>query len=280
MYFEPFRDPESGEICRDGGLRANNPVQTAVNEAKIVWGDQAAFDLVLSIGSGQARRPSDQPQTAPMVPEWLSSLLKTFISTLNGEDGWKGYISSVDASIKNKSRRLNMWFEAPKEYALDDIKAIPKMEEEASRYQFKNSSPNSFALPQTDSAIHEVALQLRASMFFFHPTSITFSKDHSVAVIEGWICCRLDPKSDPFDRLASLTEGFEIPGPFIPFPARADCQTTFKIETNFQHDQRVADQPIEFRVKFRGGKSVAISGFPTTFGVSPLHHSVYTHIDK
>jgi predicted acylesterase/phospholipase RssA len=55
MYFEPTE--YDGNVCRDGGLLENNPVQIAVNEARTIWGPDIVFDTVLSLGCGEAKDP-------------------------------------------------------------------------------------------------------------------------------------------------------------------------------------------------------------------------------
>jgi hypothetical protein len=121
--------------------------------------------------------------------------------------------------------------------------------------------------PHTEDLIQEVALQLRASLFFFHPSSIEFIQSRSVAVITGAIYCRVDLQSVPFQELFALTKGFDTPGPFIP-TSTWDGQSKSLVRLALQHDTEYPDKKIELRVKFKDGFSTPIDGFPTLFKVS------------
>src|ERR1700733_10265061 len=83
MYFEPTS--HEGNECRDGGLKENNPVQIAVNESKTIWGNKTNFDLVLSVGAGQAQDPQKRPSSNFILPSCLTDLFNILISTMNGE---------------------------------------------------------------------------------------------------------------------------------------------------------------------------------------------------
>jgi hypothetical protein len=73
MLFELLQ--HSGVGCRDGGLKDKNPVQISVNESKKLWGEKAHYDLILSVGSGQAELAQSRPHQSSLFPRgYLTSL--------------------------------------------------------------------------------------------------------------------------------------------------------------------------------------------------------------
>lgn len=264
MFFEPYKNDTAGVVCRDGGLKQNNPVERAFNEAKAIWGRDAKFDTILSIGSGRSRFSPEKPASIFIIPDWLTSLFDNFMTTFNGQDQWDSFYRVVEESVKVRSKRLNIRFDNDTEPALDDIGSMASMKRSAEDFSFHNIDPLSLIHPATEDLLEEIALQLRAGLFFFHPTSIEFNKNRSVAIIAGAICCRLDPKTVPFRELVALSEGFEVPGQFVSIPPYEDCQPKFM----FQHDMESADQQVQLRAKFKDGRFVPISGSPIAFKVS------------
>lgn len=101
MYFEPY-NPGIGELCRDGGLCTNNPVQLAVNEHVYLNGDNVPLDIVLSVGSGQGDKPQNTPSTSYFLPEWIYSLFQTFLETMNGERSWRLFLENAPRVIKSR----------------------------------------------------------------------------------------------------------------------------------------------------------------------------------
>ena len=130
MFFE--HTSHSGCDCRDGGLKANNPIQQAVNESKSIWGKEIDFDLLLSIGPGHADKPQKQPSSRHVMPQWLTNLLKTLLSTMDGQGAWDMFVQSAEPRIHDRATRLNVEFEDQSEPALDDIGSVRRMELAAS----------------------------------------------------------------------------------------------------------------------------------------------------
>ena len=91
IYFESYRSPAAGVECRDGGLTQNNPVQIAVDESKDIWGENVPFDVILSIGSGEAKKAPTTPSLGHMLPKWINELLQTQLATMNGQLAWKEF---------------------------------------------------------------------------------------------------------------------------------------------------------------------------------------------
>lgn len=136
MYFEPYQNPAAGVTCRDGGLRQNNPIEKAVNEAKAIWGKEARFDLVLSVGSGTAKLSPTRPASKFVVAGWLETLFDNFMTSFNGQDQWDSFYKVVEESVRDRSKRLNVRFDTEREPALDDDKAIPSMKQAAQNFFF------------------------------------------------------------------------------------------------------------------------------------------------
>lgn len=267
MFFEPTS--HEGNECRDGGLKENNPVQIAVNESKTIWGDRTDFDLVLSVGAGQAQSPQKRPSSDSSLPSWLADLFNILISTMNGEDAWRRYKECQDTRIAGRSSRLNVQFQGDYEPSLDDLESIPMMESVAEKYKFfERGSDTSFSpisgTPDT-SLLEILADRLRASMYFLQLASISQHED--VSVIRGWICCRLSPGEGGFKALLDRTAGFHIKGKFHKAPRPNGA--LMRLEITFQ--QQFLDEAIRIDVNFRSSHSVTISGFPMTLRVSFTH---------
>jgi hypothetical protein len=272
VFFEPYINGKAGVVCRDGGLNQNNPVATAFSESKAIWGNDTTFDIILSLGSGQAGLPPERLASTFIVVGWLATLFEVLMSTFNGEEAWASFHKIVENSVKAKARRLNVHFNTKHEPALDDVASMGWMKDKANKFKFYNERSRwSFTNPHCENLDQEIAINLRASLFFFHPTSIKFNQNRSVAVVEGAIYSRVDSNTVPFRELVLLTEGFEIPGPFVPMPPLPlgeYCQPEFILKIAFQHDTRDPNQEIHLRVKFKDGYTAAISGFPTLYKVS------------
>ena len=267
MFFEPYLNPAAGVVCRDGGLKQNNPIEKALNEIKTIWGKGAILDVLLSVGSGRSKLPPNKPVSRFVVKGWLATLFDTFMTTFNGEDQWDSFSRVVEDSVKERTKRLNIRFDTDREPALDDTSSIPSMKRTAQDYSFYMDESHSLVRPGTESMLEEVGLLLRAGLFFFHPTSVKLNQDQSVSVIKGVICCRLSPGDVPCRELVSLSEGFEVPGLFVPMPSYEQCRSKLMIEVDFQHDMHATEKQIDISVKFNGGHTVPISGSPFEFQV-------------
>lgn len=300
MYFEHVT--HDGWACRDGGLRENNPVQLAVNEARKLWGppvwSNVQFDMILSVGSGFARNPQTKPASWHILPDWLVALFNALISTMNGQDAWKRFIESQEGRtrIKDRSSRLNVKFDSDTELALDDVAGIPRMEALARQCSFYERlcvwDPfcpilQKWALDKA-TTLERLADRLRASVFFFQLVSIT--KQSEIYSVSGWIGCQLSGSTEPGDShalgaLLARTEGFWVKERKFALPGRDSGAATssnsngtrvpFVLDIDFSHQQM--DVPVRIDVEFKGNKShvTSISGFPMTLrallGYRDLH---------
>lgn len=277
MYFKPCY--VQGSTCHDGGLKANNPVQTMVNESKEIWGRDrdVPFDLILSVGSGQAKLPPEEPNNVRelirlrLFPSWLITLFSTFINTMNGEDAWKRFCrDNTDRGIRDRSSRLNVKLDGNREPALDDIDAIPGMERVAENYHFPYKASTSSFSPiygtPEGNMLQSLADRLRASLYFFQVSKIS-GDYHSGFNVEGWICCRLLPTEKGFEKLLSQTVGFLLQGRFYSTPSISGNKP-MKWEVSFsEQDTKV---PIRIDANFGASHSVSISGFPMTLEVGSV----------
>ncbi|EWZ80936.1 hypothetical protein FOWG_15265 [Fusarium oxysporum f. sp. lycopersici MN25] len=260
MYFEHIS--HGGHECRDGGLKENNPIQVALNESRKIWEDPT-YDVILSLGSGQARFPAAEPVSTAIIPKWLAHLFSTLVSTMNGEDAWDKFRSSQDSRIIDRALRLSLRFDGSTEPALDDVNAIISMETAAKKatfYERPSISPFSATsgIVQVD-ALQCMADKLRASLYFFELGSIT--KHGTITVIHGWICCRLMPNDQGFKELLSRTLKFLVRGKVYEFK-RVSVDKPFRFAVEFQHQH--LDEPIRIDVNFGATHSTTISGFPMT----------------
>ena len=268
-----------GRSCYDGGLRENNPIHIAVSESKRVWGSSVPFDLVLSIGSGEASTPPGIPSVWRLVPAWVTTLYNTFMTGMKGQQRWKDYLNVTEKSVKSCSRRLNVKFADEIEPGLDAIEKVDNMEEEARHYKFP--APSAYCSnepliePYPEDVLREVALRLRASLFFFELQSMSYSEDDHVTVIRGVIYCRLRTGTKALDLLLAKTKGFQIMGERGSYKQleSSDHQKPFKFEVELQQPSQKDGDPLRLEVRFletekeRLEYTVAISGFPCTLSV-------------
>ncbi|KAF5687085.1 hypothetical protein FCIRC_2473 [Fusarium circinatum] len=260
MYFEHVS--HAGHECRDGGLKENNPIQVALNESRKIW-EEPTYDVILSLGSGQARYPATEPVSTAIIPKWLAHLFSTLVSTMNSEDAWDKFRCSQDWRIIDRASRFNLRFDGSTEPALDDVNAITSMEAAAKKakfYERPSRSPFSATSGITEAgALHLMADKLRASLYFFDLGSIT--KHDTVTVIHGWICCRLMLNDQGFKELLSRTVKFLVRGKIYEFK-RVPIDQPLRFAVEFQHQH--LDEPIRIDVNFAATHSTTISGFPLT----------------
>lgn len=276
MYFEPKE--YDGNVCRDGGLLENNPVQIAVNEARTIWGPDIVFDMVLSLGCGEAKDPQPKPKSVSL-PTWLSDLFTALIATMNGNTAWGKFCEGVGQLVLDRSTRLNVRFGGPTEPELDDVKSIEPMEQLAKTYYFHYKAPGGGFAPVLDpvntDSLEVLAARHKAALYFFELRSIAQQDD--VSIIKGWICCRLRPDVESFKRLIGETSHFQLKGPkgkLVEVPPFREGEQ-LKLEVDFQEQASRDTEPIRIDVKFGHDYYVTISGFPMTLKVSSTIDMLY-----
>jgi hypothetical protein len=139
MFFEPYTNGKAGVVCRDGGLKQNNPVETAFSESKAIWGNDTTFDIILSLGSGQAGLPPERPAST-FIDGWLATLLEVLMSTFSGEDAWASFHRVVENPVKARARRLNVHFNTRQEPKFDGVASMGWMKDVANQFTFYNET--------------------------------------------------------------------------------------------------------------------------------------------
>ncbi|KAL9619192.1 MAG: hypothetical protein Q9160_006201 [Pyrenula sp. 1 TL-2023] len=269
MYFEPFR--LDGMECRDGGLRENNPAHIAMTEAKSIWGANAVFDMILSIGSGRAKRPQRAPSAIFVVANWLLDLFQILIETMNGEVAWVRFYQGIAGRLSNRCHRLNITLPGETEPDLDDVNKVDEMEKMANEAPLFNSNNNwnrkrDFATISGNASsdlLKVLADSLKASLYFFEIDS--FKQQADVSIIKGWICCRLHPDRESFKQLAKETSYFQVKNTRYDMPILQNGER-LKMDVSILQQERQGSEPIRIDVQFKE-HLITISGFPTTLDV-------------
>lgn len=276
LYFEPYTSDINGAVCRDGGLRENNPSTVALNESRELWGENAKIDLFLSLGSGIGNYPTPEPSGLQALPVAVQSPLKILLATMNGDSAWKRFYSSVESRIQRRARRLNPQFDWTTEPGLDAVGMIDEMLNIAKDYSFyvpRDESPFRAAADASTDALVETAHQLRASLYYFHLDSITRNMGQDIAVIKGHIYCRLilPEQIDAFNKLVAKTSGFKVNGTTnITMPEFSD-DAEFKVPVSIIKKLDTGSVPVRIDAIFEDDRLVSISGFPTTIEELLIH---------
>ncbi|KAK6354320.1 hypothetical protein TWF730_008727 [Orbilia blumenaviensis] len=282
-YFSPKM--HDGILCRDGGLKESNPVHTMVTESQRIWGEAASYDMILSVGSGEAlKRQPDSRYENLIEPGWVKSLFGIFLNTMNGQEAWTRFKESSTADIVERSSRLNVFIGEdmyPKrpgtvatgptpEPAFDDLKKMEIMEAYSQEYTafeepvFRSSfAPTPANEIQSSDVLRMLANRLRASLFFLHIKSVDKS-DGFIIVVKGAIRCRLGPSDPGFTSLSPMVTCFRVGQETIEYDL--DRKQHFDVDITFSHES--VSEPIRIDVKFGGCRGVnpwvAISGCPIT----------------
>lgn len=270
MYFEPVL--HDGVVCRDGGLTENNPLQIAVEEARKIWGTHAPFDLITSLGCGMAKKAQSPPASAFIIHGWVNTLFKTLIETMNGHKAWVKFSRGPGKDMLDRCVRLNVWFQTETEPELDDVDAIPQMKSLGQSYNFYYQPREGKFTPVSGQvegdALDVLANRHKASLYFFELNSITYNNE--VAIVEGWICCRLQPSRLCHKQLIGQTGHFRIIKQTVDMPQLGD-EERLKLKVSFQQQASQNSEPLRIDVKFNRVKYyVSISGFPLTLKVRLL----------
>ncbi|KAM6508451.1 hypothetical protein FALCPG4_018304 [Fusarium falciforme] len=192
---------------------------------------------------------------------------------MNGQNAWEKFRKNAevgDRVLLSRSERLTVQFKSKSEPELDNVGAIPRMEQTAQEQEHVYcASENGFVpiVPYPGSNIsvdllEVLAVRLRGSLFFFEMKSLVEQDD--VSIIKGWICCRLRPSTEPFRKLISQTHHFSVNGQRYCLP-QCDGDRRFKIEVSFQQQASDEMKPIRLDVNFQHQEHpcyATISGFP------------------
>ncbi|KAK6531863.1 hypothetical protein TWF694_003028 [Orbilia ellipsospora] len=276
-YFDP--ETYDGYICREGGLKENNPINLSLVESKATWGPNINHDLILSVGPGMAAQQSkiSVPAEHCMKEQWLKDLWRLYLTTKDGEDTWRRYKSCQSDHIVERSSRLNVYFddnwrnrdgsylENKTEPEYDAIRKMETMASVTYTYNaFEDSLPRTPSNPISErlqgSKLESLAHRIRASLFFLQVKSIDNS-DGFMILVRGSLRCNLGPSDEGYKLLLSTLSGFTVNGEAIHYRlTRIAEKAYFNIEVEFSHES--IDAPIRIDANFKKQRGVAISGFP------------------
>lgn len=280
MYFEEYKPNAIGAPCRDGGLQENNPVQLAVNEAKKRWGEVTPMDMVLSIGSGQAKEKGkieEAPSSSWIIPDWVHDLLRNMLDNMNGQKSWDSFYKSSPSGVTARAHRLNLVFSNSQEPALDAVDKVNDLAEQARRFIFRSPQRQSpgFAVRSmsedlTSDRLVTIALSLRASLFYFHMKQMRYHDNNRLITFSGEIHCRLLANTDPFRLLLAKTRGIKT-GNERTILTGMDTTVPLRLSVEISVDSMQWDRRVCIEVKFEEEDGLfPISGFPCPMKVSNL----------
>jgi hypothetical protein len=205
-----------GKPLLSPGRALSKPAEgSAVNEHVYLNGDNVPLDIVLSVGSGHGDKPQNTPSTSYFLPEWIHSLFQTFLETMNSERSWGLFLENAPRVIKSRARRLNPHYKGdePPLDAVDKINSLAKIGQDTS-FAYHQRRETFMSRPLIRHPVSyrllEVALSLRASLFYFELQDIKWDDQHRPAVFVGAVYCRLDANTHPFRQLLAKTSGFRV----------------------------------------------------------------------
>lgn len=277
----PYTSGINGDVCRDGGLRENNPSTVALNESRELWGEDAKIDLFLSLGSGIGRCPTPDPSGIGALPAVIQGSLRILLDTVNGDSAWNRFYESVEGRTKQRARRLNPRFDWATEPGPDAVGMIDEMLRIAKGYPFyapRHESPFRATVDASLDPLVETAHQLRASLYYFQLDSITRDMGRDIAVIKGHIYCRLilPEQTDAFKKLVAKTSRFQVDSTTnIAMPEFSD-DAEFKVPVSIIKKLDTGSEPIRIDAVFEDDRLVSISGFPTTIEVRHHHFGIFS----
>ncbi|KAI1634568.1 hypothetical protein F4809DRAFT_665344 [Biscogniauxia mediterranea] len=247
-YFE--HASHDGYMCRARETEGNL-MQIGVDEVRTLWGSDTFFDFALSVGCGYSKYSSDHilNETMNMFPN-LDPVITDRCGRLD-----------VDLGIGNVPQYDdNMRMDEMKTLAKTNsiLCQMPNAHKPSSLVRHAWISSHSTTLHRSVE-LETLANKVKASLYFFELKSIL--PQGGTSTIEGWICCRLHPRScKAYEKLTDETSSFRINEAILkaPHPQHGRNYISFKQES-------VDSKPVLIDVKFRGQEGfVPISGFPTT----------------
>lgn len=235
-------------------------------------GTDASFDIVTSIGCGKADKTQPAPTSTFVISGWVEELFKTLIETMNGHKAWEKFYDGSGNDMLDRCERLNVRLKDEIEPELDNVSAISRLEDLAKSYCF-HYQPSKGQFSSISGRVEEDGLTVlanrhKASLYFFELMSITHIDE--VAIVKGWICCRLRPGRESQKRLIGQTSHFKIRGQTVNMP-QLQKEERLMLEVSFQQQVSQNSDPLRIDVKFdRVEYYISISGFPMTLQVSLL----------
>lgn len=180
MYKAP-----NGTTFQDGGLKNNNPISLAVEEARLAWPSSPNIDIAVSVGTGcSVKQAAREEWTLGFIPpSWRKRCVDSFESNLDSERLWQEYASKLETDKKERHHRLNVEFSTP----LPPLDAVGKIAD------LDNMTIEYFENEKARSQLQRAAEGLLASLFYLNlqkalrdPTGVYF--------VVGRVLCRLEQK--------------------------------------------------------------------------------------
>jgi hypothetical protein len=172
----------NGTTFQDGGLKNNNPISLAVEEARLAWPSSPNIDIAVSVGTGCSAKQAAKGGWM-FWPSWLKRCVDSFESNLDSERLWQEYASKLDTDKKERHHRLNVEFSTP----------LPSLDAAAEIADLDNVTIEYFENEKARSQLQRTAEGLLASLFYLNvqkairdPTGVYF--------VVGRVLCRLEQK--------------------------------------------------------------------------------------
>ncbi|KAK6355689.1 hypothetical protein TWF718_000082 [Orbilia javanica] len=205
VYFSRYvRSGPSQDFYIDGGVKNNNPINWAINEAKQLWPElqeTQRTDILISLGTGKFENYTLWEPSFVFNRSWVRDIIQSFLQNLNGEVAWEEFKQDKGAEKYDPRTHHRLNANLPiKRCKLDDVRQLKLLREETERYLGDMTSKGGSRY------MHSVAHRLLAKLFFFQPTSRSRcdqGKGASLTHLPGVIRCRLDNHSTEVKTLVT-----------------------------------------------------------------------------
>ncbi len=179
-----YRAP-NGRFFQDGGLKYNNPIGLAVEEARRIWPGHSPPFLCLSVGTGYSDgEGAKEPWASYIRNSWIERSTDDYGSKLDTEAMWRRYHDELDEASRARHVRLNVKVDGvlPPMNAYDQIGSLG----EATQAYFASEGC---------AQLRSVAETILAGLFY--PTNLRVTRPPSTGVynVTCTVLCHLEPQS-------------------------------------------------------------------------------------
>lgn len=172
----------------DGAIYHNNPIRVAEAERKLIWPEVDYPDVVVSLGTSFStqlhRMESDRMQNDErrgIVSHGMSlvNIVKNHMATsLNCERAWDEFLDHLPRNIAHsRFIRINPELSG-KVPELDDVQSMIPLQQNVGIVLARD--------PRLRGRVHNTAMRLFATLFYFHPTSPIAVTSDGRFETEGW----------------------------------------------------------------------------------------------
>ncbi|RDW63043.1 uncharacterized protein DSM5745_10154 [Aspergillus mulundensis] len=182
---------------------------------------------------------------------------------MDGQKAWKTFTKTSSPQTNARAYRLSPHFRDSKEPALDAVDKIDSMSEDAQEFDFRQPHRvNTRVQGFISDPLTEVALYLRASLFYFNLEKIEHLAESQITSFVGSIHCRLYGGTAPLDLLLDKTSEFKILNSRMPVP-ETDPMNPFRLPITINISSEHLGRMVDLEVLFNDSiVFVPISGFP------------------